>query len=187
MNFFVFLVGTLFVSISAVNFPGTVFFSQDGCKGSFGAFQHIPNQCVQKPSGEYFKYVCDSKNTVTQTCRDPQCRVCQNMTQSVGCQKTASIVCSPLPRITSKGVVGTVYNQFGCKGIPTNYFLSYDDQCVGDWKLYCDLEKGTVVYEKYRWNGCQGEVTKREFKQDTCQMGIVLSIQMNFKCNNSTK
>ena len=177
----------LVIIVSGQNHPGTVFFSEEGCRGSFGALQHIPNQCIQKPSGQYFKYSCDSKNTITQTCKDKKCTDCEVLRQTVGCTRTESIVCSPLPTITSKGVIGTISNEFGCKGVPTNYFITYDDKCVGDWKLYCDHDRGLIVYEKFRWNNCQGEVRKREFRPDTCQMGIVLSVQMSFKCQKKNK
>eukprot|EP01080_Neovahlkampfia_damariscottae_P008240 gene8240-65_t len=175
----------LTVVVSAENYPGTVFFSDDGCKGSFGALQNIPNQCVQKPSGYYYRHTCDGKTTMTQTCKDKSCSNCEIMRQKVGCTRTENIVCAPLPTLTSKGVIGTISNEMGCKGIPTNYFMSYDDKCVGDWKLYCDHERGVIVYEKYRWNHCQGEVRKREFKENTCQMGIVLSVQMSFQCQKN--
>jgi hypothetical protein len=175
----------LLVAVYTQNYPGSVTYSENNCRGGYIATQYIPDQCFNSSSGQYFKETCDSaKRTSISFCRDDKCSVgCQDRTVPVRCTDSASNICSPLFSTRTEGVTGSMYELNRCGGAVKGYVKTSGQECVSDVKLYCDRTKNIIMYEKYQYDGCRGEMTLRQFTPGQCVMGVIYSIFMKLDCN----
>jgi hypothetical protein len=95
-------------------------------------------------------------------------------------------ICQPLIRqqISESGVIGTLHEMNRCQGDIKGYIMSSGNECISDSKLYCNKEKNLIIYEKYRFQNCQGEMTKREIQPGDCVMGVVYSVFQKLYCKD---
>lgn len=174
----------LFIFVfSQTNYPGSAVYHQNDCKGAFISMQFIPDRCFNSSSGTLLQETCTKERRISKMCRGTCERDCDTRVDTIRCTSRLANLCQPLLSTNDDGVTGTIYEFNRCQGQERGYVKSIGKECVSDKKLYCDKRRNLIIYEKYQYEGCQGEVNVREIRPGDCVMGVVYSIFMKFRCN----